>query len=227
MITYLVFQFIETVVLKTTCFAISQTINAGTYLFSQLFFKSKRDKDRNRLKHIYLQDVIIHDIRMGDMRSKYIDYADSDNESDNEYEEYTPEVSVMSRHEVSRHEVSRHEVSRHDVSMNEVSRNDDEHITENVHKDIDIEKALPPVIANESTSAYTMHTDTENKIDDALEKQVDIIKEIINDEKYIKEIKKNEQLEQYLNKTHISHETDNEWVNIEVFDEDELVFVHN
>ena len=217
MITYLVFQFIETVVLKTTCFAISQTINAGTYLFSQLFFKSKRDKDRNRLKHIYLQDVIIHDIRMGDMRSKYIDYADSDNESDNEYEEYTPEVSVMSRHEVS----------RHDVSMNEVSRNDDEHITENVHKDIDIEKALPPVIANESTSAYTMHTDTENKIDDALEKQVDIIKEIINDEKYIKEIKKNEQLEQYLNKTNISHETDNEWVNIEVFDEDELVFVHN
>ena len=214
MITYLVFQFIETVVLKTTCFAISQTINAGTYLFSQLFFKSKRDKDRNRLKHIYLQDVIIHDIRMGDMRSKYIDYSD---ESDNEYEEYTPEVSVMSRHEVS----------RHDVSMNEVSRNDDEHITENVHKDIDIEKALPPVIANESTSAYTMHTDTENKIDDALEKQVDIIKEIINDEKYIKEIKKNEQLEQYLNKTNISHETDNEWVNIEVFDEDELVFVHN
>ena len=220
MITYLVFQFIETVVLKTTCFAISQTINAGTYLFSQLFFKSKRDKDRNRLKHIYLQDVIIHDIRMGDMRSKYIDYADSDNESDNEYEEYTPEVSVMSRHEVSRHDVSRNDVSRH-----EVSRNDDEHITENVQEDI--EKALPPVIANESTSAYTMHTDTENKIDDALEKQVDIIKEIINDEKYIKEIKKNEQLEQYLNKMNISHETDNEWVNIEVFDEDELVFVHN
>ena len=215
MITYLVFQFIETVVLKTTCFAISQTINAGTYLFSQLFFKSKRDKDRNRLKHIYLQDVIIHDIRMGDMRSKYIDYADSDNESDNEYEEYTPEVSVMSRHEVSRHDVSRHEVSR----------NDDEHITENVQEDI--EKALPPVIANESTSAYTMHTDTENKIDDALEKQVDIIKEIINDEKYIKEIKIKEQLEQYLNKMNISHETDNEWVNIEVFDEDELVFVHN
>ena len=220
MITYLVFQFIETVVLKTTCFAISQTINAGTYLFSQLFFKSKRDKDRNRLKHIYLQDVIIHDIRMGDMRSKYIDYADSDNESDNEYEEYTPEVSVMSRHEVSRHDVSRNDVSRH-----EVSRNDDEHITENVQEDI--EKALPPVIANESTSAYTMHTDTENKIDDALEKQVDIIKEIINDEKYIKEIKIKEQLEQYLNKMNISHETDNEWVNIEVFDEDELVFIHD
>ena len=210
MITYLVFQFIETVVLKTTCFAISQTINAGTYLFSQLFFKSKRDRDRNRLKHIYLQDVIIHDIRMGDMRSKYIDYADSDNESDNEYEEYTPEVSVMSRHEVSRHEVS---------------RNDDEHITENVQEDI--EKALPPVIANESTSAYTMHTDTENKVDDALEKQVDIIKEIINDEKYIKEIKKKEQLEKYLHNTRISHETDNEWVNIQAFDDDELVFIHD
>jgi len=201
MITYLVFQFIETVVLKTTCFAISQTINAGTYLFSQLFFNSKRDKYRNRLKHIYLQDVIMHDIRMGDMRSKYIDYAD---ESDNEYEECnrknTPEVSVMTRYE---------------DSMNDISRNNTE----------DIEKELPPVIANESTSAYMI--ETEYKVDDALEKQVEIIKEIINDEKYIKEIKKNEQLEQYLNKMNISHETDNEWVNIEVFDEDELVFIHD
>jgi hypothetical protein len=204
MITYLVFQFIETVVLKTTCFAISQTINAGTYLFSQLFFNSKRDNYRNRLKHIYLQDVIIHDIRMGDMRSKYIDYADSDNESDNEYEECnrknTPEVSVMTRYE---------------DSMNDISRNNTE----------DIEKELPPIIANESTSAYMI--ETEYKVDDALEKQVEIIKEIINDEKYIKEIKKNEQLEQYLNKMNISHETDNEWVNIEVFDEDELVFIHD
>jgi uncharacterized protein (DUF2344 family) len=204
MITYLVFQFIETVVLKTTCFAISQTINAGTYLFSQLFYNSKRDNYRNRLKHIYLQDVIIHDIRMGDMRSKYIDYADSDDESDNEYEECnrknTPEISVMTRYE---------------DSMNDISVNNTE----------DIEKELPPIIANESTSAYMI--ETEYKVDDALEKQVEIIKEIINDEKYIKEIKKNEQLEKYLNKMNISHETDNEWVNIEVFDEDELVFIHD
>lgn len=208
MITYLVFQFIETVVLKTTCFAISQTINAGTYLFSQLFFKSKRDRERNRLKHIYLQDVIIHDVRMGDIRSKYIDYADSDNESDDEYEECnrknTPEVSVMTMNEVSRNEVS--------ISRNEIE---------------DIENEIPHVIANESTSAYMMDTETEINVDDALEKQVHIIKEIINDEKYIKEIKKNEQLEQYLNKMNISHETDNEWVNIEVFDEDELVFIHD
>jgi len=224
MITYIVFQIIESVVLKTTCFAISQTFNAGTYLLSQLFFKPKRD--RNKHKHIYLQDVIVHDIRMGDIRSKYIDYADSDDESDNEYEEYrsnTPKVSVMSRHEVSRNEVSRNEVSRNEVSRHDVSSDDDEkHIKENLHKDEDIEKALPPIITNETASAYSMHTEN-----DALEKQVQIIKEIINDEKYIKEIKKKEQLEKYLHKTKISHETDNEWVNIQVFDDDELVFVHN
>jgi hypothetical protein len=208
MITYIVFQIIESVVLKTTCFAISQTFNAGTYLLSQLFFKPRRD--RNKYKHVYLQDVIVHDVRMGDIRSKYIDYADSEDESDNEYEEYirpnTPEVSAMTRHEVSRHEVS--------------SDDDEKHITENVHEDI--EKALPPIITNETASTYSMHTDN-----DALEKQVQIIKEIINDEKYIKEIKKKEQLEKYLHKTKISHETDNEWVNIQVFDDDELVFVHH
>lgn len=200
MITYIMFQIIESVVLKTTCFAITQTFNAGSYLLSQLFFKPRRD--RNKYKHIYLQDVIIHDVRMNDVRSKYIDYSD---ESDDEYEEYTPtntpEVSVMTRHE------------------------DEQHITENVHEDIeheDIEKALPPIITNETASAYSMHTDN-----DALDKQVEIIKEIINDEKYIKEIKKKEQLEKYLHKTRISHETDNEWVNIQAFDDDELVFVHN
>ena len=201
MITYIMFQIIESVVLKTTCFAITQTFNAGSYLLSQLFFKPRRD--RNKYKHIYLQDVIIHDIRMNDVRSKYIDY--SDESDDDEYEEYTPtntpEVSVMTRHE------------------------DEQHIKENVHEDIeheDIEKALPPIITNETASAYSMHTDN-----DALEKQVQIIKEIINDEKYIKEIKKKEQLEKYLHNTRISHETDNEWVNIQAFDDDELVFVHN
>jgi len=211
MITYIMFQIIESVVLKTTCFAITQTFNAGSYLLSQLFFKPRRD--RNKYKHIYLQDVIVHDIRMNDMRSKYIDY--SDESDDDEYEEYTPtntpEVSVMTRHEDEQH-------------ITENVHEDEQHITENVHedKDIDIEKALPPIITNETASAYSMHTDN-----DALEKQVQIIKEIINDEKYIKEIKKKEQLEKYLHKTKISHETDNEWVNIQAFDDDELVFVHH
>jgi hypothetical protein len=208
-----VFQFIETIVLKTTCFAITQTFNAGTYLCSQLFFKSRRDRNKN--KHIYLQDVVIHDVRMNDIRSKYIDYIDSDDDSDNEYEECvrnnTPEASVMSRNEVSRHgEVSRNEVS---------SVNDKRYI----------EKGLPPIIKDESTSAYTMQSEYKNNtdIEDGLEKQVDIIKEIINDEKYIKEIKLKDQLEKYLNKINIPHETDNEWVNIQVFDEDEFVYIHD
>ena len=84
-----------------------------------------------------------------------------------------------------------------------------------------IEMIHPVAVVNESTSAFTMH---DHPNDTLLDKQVQIIKEIINDEKYLnvdKEIKQKEELEEYLKNAYdkrVKEELDNEWVNIQVFE---------
>jgi hypothetical protein len=183
---YILCSVIETIALKTTCFAVSQTLNLGwscsSYLLSQIFSKSKRERNR---KLIYLEDIVIQDIKMMDTRSKYIDYNDSD--SDNEYSEC-------------------------DV--------------------VEKKNTTPPKIEmiyplNESTAAFTMHDTMHNNNDNEdtmLNKQVQIIKDIINDEKYLnneKEIKKKEELEEYLKSEYdkkVKEEIDNEWVSIQVYE---------
>ena len=189
MIMYILCSVIETIALKTTCFAVSQSLKLGwscsSYLLSQIFSKSKRERNR---KLIYLEDIVIQDIKMMDTRSKYIDYNDSD--SDDEYSEC-------------------------DV--------------------VEKKNTTPPKIEmiyplNESTAAFTMHDtmhDTmHNNNDTMLNKQVQIIKDIINDEKYLnnekeKEIKKKEELEEYLKSEYdkkVKEEIDNEWVSIQVYE---------
>ena len=193
MIMYILCSVIETIALKTTCFAVSQSLKLGwscsSYLLSQIFSKSKRERNR---KLIYLEDIVIQDIKMMDTRSKYIDYNDSD--SDNEYSEC-------------------------DV--------------------VEKKNTTPPKIEmiyplNESTAAFTMHdtmhdtmhNNNNNDNDTMLNKQVQIIKDIINDEKYLnnekeKEIKKKEELEEYLKSEYdkkVKEEIDNEWVSIQVYE---------
>jgi hypothetical protein len=188
---YILCSVIETIALKTTCFAVSQSLKLGwscsSYLLSQIFSKSKRERNR---KLIYLEDIVIQDIKMMDTRSKYIDYNDSD--SDDEYSEC-------------------------DV--------------------VEKKNTTPPKIEmiyplNESTAAFTMHdtmhnnNNNDNDNDTMLNKQVQIIKDIINDEKYLnnekeKEIKKKEELEEYLKSEYdkkVKEEIDNEWVSIQVYE---------
>jgi len=96
-----------------------------------------------------------------------------------------------------------------------------------------IEMIHPVAVINESTSAYEstsafrMHDSLNEEYNDTLlDKQVKIIKEIINDEKYLNndidiEIKNKKDLEEYLKNEYdkrVKEELDNEWVNIQVFE---------
>lgn len=206
MITYILCSFLETILLKTTCFAVTQTfhlgMNCGSYLISHLFQKNKRNR-----KLIYMEDIVIQDVRMMDTRSKYIDYNDSDCESDND------------------------------------SDSDSDYVYEKKPLPSSLEMLHPQIeLLNESTLAYTMHdirsmqsSDIRSDLqimqsgdndDTSLDKQVQIIKEIINDEKYLNndkenEIKKKEELEEYLKNEYdkrVKEEIDNEWVSIQVFE---------
>ena len=193
MIMYILCSVIESIVLKTTCFAVTQTFklgwNCSSYLLSQVFSSPKRNR-----KFIYLEDVIVHEVDT--TRSKYIDYddrsdSDSDSDSDDEYIVKQKAITTPCRVEM-----------------------------------------IHPL--NESTAAFTMHdnckkSDDDDEHDDTLlDKQVQIIKEIINDEKYLnidneneKEMKKKKELEEYLKNEYdkrVKEELDNEWVNIQVFE---------
>jgi hypothetical protein len=200
---YLLCSVIETVALKTTCFAVTQTLklgwNCSSYLLSQLFSKPKRERNH---KLIYLEDIVIHDIKMMDTRSKYID-NEYNEDSDDEYSEYHCDVVE----------------NKNNLKLAVPSQ---------------IEMKYPYIPSHgatyESTSAFTMHdsmrSGTEEKMNtednNALNKQVQIIKEIINDEKYLNdEMKKKEELEDYLKNQYdkkVIEEIDNEWVNIQVFE---------
>ena len=191
MIMYILCSVIESIVLKTTCFAVTQTFklgwNCSSYLLSQVFSSPKRNR-----KFIYLEDVIVHEVDT--TRSKYIDYddrSDSDSDSDDEYIVKQKAITTPCRVEM-----------------------------------------IHPL--NESTAAFTMHDNCKKRDDDdehddtLLDKQVQLIKEIINDEKYLnidneneKEMKKKKELEEYLKNEYdkrVKEELDNEWVNIQVFE---------
>lgn len=193
MIMYILCSVIESIVLKTTCFAVTQTFklgwNCSSYLLSHVFSSPKRNR-----KFIYLEDVIVHE--MDTTRSKYIDYDDSDSDSDSDDEYIVKQKAITTPCRI-----------------------------EMIHP------------LNESTAAFTMHdnnkkNDDDKKSDDdddtLLDKQVQIIKEIINDEKYLnidieneKEMKKKKELEEYLKNEYdkrVKEELDNEWVNIQVFE---------
>jgi hypothetical protein len=206
---YILCSVIETIALKTTCFAVSQTLRLGwscsSYLLSQIFSKSKRERNR---KLIYLEDIVIQDIKMMDTRSKYIDYNDSD--SDDEYsvcEEGT--IVVENKKTTPPHIEMKHPISYIPITYTPPTY-------------------IPPTY--ESTSAFTMHDNlsihNNSEEENLMNKQVQIIKEIINDEKYLKndiknEMKKKEELEEYLKNEYdkrVKEEIDNEWVNIQVYE---------
>ena len=153
-----------------------------------------------------MEDIVIQDVRMMDTRSKYIDYNDSDCESDNDSD----------------------------------SDSDSDYVYEKKPLPSSLEMLHPQIeLLNESTLAYTMHDIRSGDIrsdlqimksgdndDTSLDKQVQIIKDIINDEKYLNndkenEIKKKEELEEYLKNEYdkrVKEEIDNEWVSIQVFE---------
>ena len=195
-ITYLLCSVIETIIVNTTCFAVKKTVslgwNCGYYVLSYLFSSKKQNKNG---KFIYLQDVVVQDIKMMDTRSQYIDYNDHSDSDD----EYVPTTNKM------------------------------------------IHPIINESIINESTAAWNIDTpepisllskmtnDEESSIentkandgDDDIEKQVNIIKDIISGEKYLDDVKSKNELEDYLSKEYdkrVKEEIENEWVNIQVFD---------
>jgi len=161
-----------------------------------------------------LEDVIIQDVKMMEHRSKYIDYYDDSDYENSDDDEYDCENPVV--------------VEKKNIT--------------------NTPKLIEMLHDNESTSAFTMHdtiakfdiekgdiniktgecdmesSDTDNE--PSLTKQVQIIKEIINDKKYLNndienEIKKKDEMEKYLKNEYdknINDDIDNEWVNIQVFE---------
>jgi len=213
MISYFLCSVIETIIVKTTCFAITQTfnlgINCGSYLVSHLFSNSKR----NRRKLIYMEDIIIHDVKMMDNRSKYIDY-NSDSDSDYESGDDNNDVIVSPYKNEMKYPYSNESTSAY--TMHDDMRKKADTSKENA----DTSKANA-----DSSNADSSESESSDNIE-SLNNQVQIIKDIINDKKYLNdeiqnEIRKKEELDEYLKNEYdkkVKEEIDNEWVSIQIFE---------
>jgi len=224
MITYILCSFLETILLKTTCFAVTQTfhlgMNCGSYLISHLFQKNKKNR-----KLIYMEDIVIQDVRMMDTRSKYIDYNDSDDESDNDsdsdyvYEKKTlPSRLEMPHPQIELLNESTLAYTMHDMRSGDMRSGD---MRSGDMRSGDIRSGD---MRSGDMRSGDMRSDDNDET--SLDKQVQIIKEIINDEKYLNndkenEIKKKEELEEYLKNEYdkrVNEEIDNEWVSIQILE---------
>jgi hypothetical protein len=229
MISYFLCSVIETIIVKTTCFAITQTINiginCGSYLVSQLFLNSKR----NRRKLIYMEDIIIHDVKMMDNRSKYIDY---NSDSDSDYESGDDNDVVVSAQVPYKNEMN----NPYKNEMNNPYKNESTSAY-TMHDDmrrkaetLDKETSNADSSNADSSNADSSNADSsESECSDNIESlnnQVQIIKDIINDKKYLNdeiknEIRKKEELDEYLKNEYdkkVKEEIDNEWVSIQIFE---------
>jgi hypothetical protein len=189
--TYLLCSVIETIIVNTTCFAVKKTVslgwNCGYYILSHLFSNKKQNKNG---KFIYLQDVVIQDIKMMDTRSQYIDYNEF---SDSDDDEYVPTTCKMI------HPITNDTIMKESTAA---------------------WGSVTPPSTPEPTYTQSNKTD-ENEVDDDIEKQVNIIKDIISGEKYLDDVKSKNELEDYLSKEYdkrVKEEIENEWVNIQVFE---------
>lgn len=225
MITYLLCSVIETILVKTTCFAITQTfnlgINCGSYLVSQLFSNSKK----NRRKLIYMEDVVIQDIKMMDNRSKYIDYDNSDSDSDYESgDDYDIEKNVVveKRYQVPYKNEMNNPILNESTSaytMHDIYR-------DTIRSDADIKNTSTKSDVNENDEDVDIMSSDNIEQDSSLHNQVQIIKDIINDKKYLNdeiqnERRKKEELDEYLKNEYdkkVKEEIDNEWVSIQVYE---------
>ena len=219
MISYFLCSVIETIIVKTTCFAITQTlnigINCGSYLVSQLFSNSKR----NRRKLIYMEDIIIHDVKMMDNRSKYIDY-NSDSDSDYESGDENDVVVSPYKNEM-KYPYSNESTSAY--TMHEDMRRKAD--TSNANEDSSKSNADTRNANADSSNADSSESESSDNIE-SLNNQVQIIKDIINDKKYLNdeiqnEIRKKEELDEYLKNEYdkkVKEEIDNEWVSIQIFE---------
>jgi hypothetical protein len=198
-ITYLLCSVIETIIVNTTCFAVKKTIslgwNCGYYVLSHLFSNKKQNKNG---KFIYLQDVVVQDIKMMDTRSQYIDYNDYSDSDD----EYVPTTSKMI-HPIINDSIINESTAAWNIDTHEP-------------------KSLISKIPTDEESS--IENTKANDGDDDIEKQVNIIKDIISGEKYLdieKDIQSKNELEDYLSKEYdkrVKEEIENEWVNIQVFE---------
>jgi len=207
--TYLLCSVIETIIVNTTCFAVKKTVslglNCGYYVLSHLFSSKKQNKNG---KFIYLQDVVIQDIKMMDTRSQYIDYNEY---SDSDDDEYVPTKCKMIHPIIN------------DTIVNESITNGPIMHESTAAWGI---ATSPPCKPEPSSSKETepVSNAEENEVDDDIEKQVNIIKDIISGEKYLdieKNIQSKNDLEDYLSKEYdkrVKEEIENEWVNIQVFE---------
>lgn len=203
--TYLLCSVIETIIVNTTCFAVKKTVslglNCGYYVLSQLFSSKKQNKNG---KFIYLQDVVIQDIKMMDTRSQYIDYNEF---SDSDDDEYVPTTCKMI------HPIINGPITN-DTIMNEST----------AAWGISTSPPCKPEPSSSSKETQPASNAEENEVDDDIEKQVNIIKDIISGEKYLdieKNIQSKNDLEDYLSKEYdkrVKEEIENEWVNIQVFE---------
>lgn len=194
--TYLLCSVIETIIVNTTCFAVKKTVslgwNCGYYILSHLFSNKKQNKNG---KFIYLQDVVVQDIKMLDTRSQYIDYNDY---SDSDDDEYVPTTCKMI-HPIINETIINESTAAWSINT-------------------------PPSTPQPSYVSAQLDTADDNKVDDDIEKQVNIIKDIISGEKYLdieKDIQSKNELEDYLSKEYdkrVKEEIENEWVNIQVFE---------
>jgi len=218
---------IETILVKTTCFAITQTfhlgMNCGSYLISHLFHKNKRNR-----KLIYMEDIVIQDVRMMDTRSKYIDYNDSDYESDNDSDsDYVYEKKPLpSRLEMPHPNPQIELLNESTLAYTMHDMRSDERSGDIRSGDKQSSYMRSDLQSMQSGDIHSSDIHSGDNDETSLDKQVQIIKEIINDEKYLNndkenEIKKKEELEEYLKNEYdkrVKEEIDNEWVSIQVFE---------
>lgn len=240
MITYILCSVIETILVKTTCFAITQTfhlgMNCGSYLISHLFHKNKRNR-----KLIYMEDIVIQDVKMMDTRSKYIDYNDSDYESDNDsdsdsdyvYEKKplpsrlemphpNPQIELLNESTLAytMHDKQSSYMRSDDIRSSDIRSGD----KQSSYMRSDLQSMQSGDIHSSDIHSSDIHSGDNDET--SLDKQVQIIKEIINEEKYLNndkenEIKKKEELEEYLKNEYdkrVKEEIDNEWVSIQILE---------